>query len=76
MIFSTILDWKLQADGYPGEVTGLFSCLSEPFFLWLFIVFFMFLHGFSWLFGRKKGSAALKLSRIEQEDRRQHPRDL
>ena len=23
MIFSTILDWKLQADGYPGEVTGL-----------------------------------------------------
>lgn len=23
MIFSTILDWKLQADGYPGEVSGL-----------------------------------------------------
>mmetsp|Transcript_82994 Transcript_82994/g.169155 ORF Transcript_82994/g.169155 Transcript_82994/m.169155 type:complete len:96 (-) Transcript_82994:93-380(-) len=23
MIFSTILDWKLQADNYPGEVSGL-----------------------------------------------------
>ncbi|CAJ1434663.1 unnamed protein product, partial [Effrenium voratum] len=23
MIFSTILDWKMQADGYPGEVTAL-----------------------------------------------------
>ena len=23
MIFSTILDWKMQADGYPAEVTSL-----------------------------------------------------
>lgn len=28
MIFSTILDWKLQADGYPGEVASLSKWLG------------------------------------------------
>ena len=29
MIFSTILDWKLQADGYPGEVASLSKWLGH-----------------------------------------------
>ena len=29
MIFSTILDWKLQADNYPGEVSGLSKYLGD-----------------------------------------------
>lgn len=31
MIFSTILDWKLQADGYPGEVASLSKWLGHNF---------------------------------------------
>eukprot|EP00438_Fugacium_kawagutii_P006797 Skav218525 [mRNA] locus=scaffold2478:265869:269332:- [translate_table: standard] len=35
MIFSTILDWKLQADGYPGEVSGLSKQLRRNVVSWV-----------------------------------------